>query len=137
MKNYLVLWLVLLVSNFSCIKENSTSTLVEERVEVQFDFQTGFEDNSVSVKIDDKHYFNAILNSVVSFAGPQASFTTQLFKGDYKLHIQRHHITAQFGDSKLDSTLMSIGTADKYWVGFSVYSDSLYIVIQDSSFFYL
>ena len=137
MKNYFPILFSLSFILIACSKENTTCPIIDEKVEVQFDLQTGFGDNAVSIKIDDEYYFHAMLTGIELLAGPQASFTTYLLQGEHNLNIQRNHIDNYFGNAKLDSTVIFIGTAEKYWIGLSVYSDSLYISIQDSRFFYI
>jgi hypothetical protein len=120
----------------ACFKENSTSPNIDKKTEVQFDLQTGFADE-VHIKVDDKFYFHAISTNIEYTAGPQASFVTYLSKDKHKVFIYRKKIEGPFGDVQSDSTVISIGTSEKYWVGLSIYSDSLYFLIQDSSFFYI
>lgn len=120
----------------SCTKENSTCPGFDEKVEVQFDLITGFNDE-VSIKIDEKYYFTAIITGIEYLAGPQATFTTYLSRNEHDLYIYKREFDSIFRSPQIDSTKIVIGSSEKYCIGLSVYPDTMLIIVQDSSFFYI
>ncbi len=136
MKIYLILLFTFFVNFNSCSDEDSTSSNNDDLVEIQFDLQTGFDNVAVSITENDNNYFHAIFTGIESLAGPQASFITYLSEGGHNIKIIRTQLD-NITNVRIDSCEFSIGSSDKYWVGMSIYSDSLHITIQDSSFFYL
>ena len=134
--NYFFAVFTILFLLISCSKDNSTCPNYNEKVEVQFDLVTGFDDE-VIIKIDDKYYFSAIITGIEYFAGPQASFTTYLSRNEYNLYIRRRKLDSNLGTYQIDSTKIVIGTSEKYWVGLSASPDTILVIVQDYSFGYI
>ncbi len=117
-----------------CGEDNSVEPNVDYR-EVQFDLQWGFEDKSVSVIIDNTNHFSALLSSSVPFAGPQASFNILLKKGEHRINIFGSAVNNIY-ETFSDTTVISIGNSQEYFVGLSLYGDNVVAEVQDSTFSY-
>lgn len=118
-----------------CSEDNGVEPNIEFR-EVQFDLQNGFEDKSVSIIVDSTNHFSATLSSSVPLAGPQAYFNVLLEKGDHRLIIFGSEL-GNIYKVYTDNTIISIGESRKYFIGIGLYEDSIKVVVQDSSFFYI
>ena len=104
----------------------------ENIVEVQFDLQEGFGNQTVTVKEDDIIYFQSFIESE-PFSGPDAYFTTLLSRGKHFIELIRE----QDSTVSRDTTEISIGRlSDKYWVGYIFYPDTIITKIQDTAFGY-
>ena len=138
MKMYVFIIFILSSYIISCSEDNPAASTDGDMVEVQFDLQTGFANVSLSIMEDDKYYFNAMFTGIELLAGPQASFTTFLPKGEHTFIIRRTQLD-NFTSFKIDTCIFNIGKSDKYWIGIGVNSDSdsLFYIVQDSGFFYI
>ena len=127
--------LLIIISFLACTEENILAPPNELKV-VQFDLQYGFEDKYVSITVDTTNHFSARLSPAAPLAGPLATFTTPLEKGEHMLIISTHSLESVF-HSFSDTTSISIGESQKYFIGIQKYPDSTIVQVQDSSFFYI
>lgn len=130
-----IIFMLTMVVFISCSEENCVESNIAYS-DVQFDLQWGFEYKSVFIIVDTTNHFSAILSSLVPLAGPQASFNVLLGKGEHRLIIFGCDL-GNINDSFSDTTNISIGNSPKYFIGIRLYVDSLEVVVQDSSFFYI
>ena len=102
---------------------------------VQVDLQNGFAGKLVYVKFNEMLYFQAMLYNGALLAGPEAMFLTHLQRGLNNLSINGRIINN--GESYRDDIDVNLGNAEKYYLGVSIYSDTLIVVVQDSPFGYM
>ena len=118
----LILILILIFTLFpiiNCTKDkivNSNDESQNEFVPVQIDFQSGVEDNRIMIKFNDEKYFDSMLSKIVPFAGPVATFTTYLTRGQNKIYILSQFLGVAQPTSNQDSTFVNLGNADKYYL---------------------
>ncbi|KAA3616252.1 MAG: hypothetical protein DWQ05_10935 [Calditrichaeota bacterium] len=105
---------------------------------INVDLQAGFEDHFVSVKFNDERYFSADLTELAPLAGPLATFVTYLKPGEYNCEIFWQENVRQVGQPFfLDSTIITIGNLDEYYLGIRAYSDTISVELKESPFSYL
>lgn|GEM_PF-3680526 len=104
-------------------------------VNVQVDLQSGFAGKLVLIEINNNRVYYSILSELVSLAGPEASFSTYLPEGENNIFVFTQS-TTNSQEKFSDSSRISIGHMEKYFVGLQI-SDSLKCIVQDSSFLYL
>lgn len=140
MAKYLILALVIIsCSNDNSVVEPDKNTDDNSSLKlfsVNIDLLSGFEGQTVYLRIDSLKYYNALLSEYVPVAGPLSSFKTFLEEGNHKLFLIRNRLDGT-NSTKVDSTEIEIGNFEKYFIGLSVYNDSLYVLIQDIQFKYL
>ena len=127
--------MLLMICFLSSCSENISDPNELTLTEVKIDLQTGFQNDDVYIRIDDKLYFYALFSGGERFSGPQASFITYLTKGQHEIEVRRL-INYNIYNIEFDSLFFEIESADKYWIGIGIWSDSLYISFQDSAFIY-
>lgn len=141
--NKLIIILILLLISFtliSCIKEkivNSNDELNCELVLVQIDFQSGVADNRIQIEFNDEIYFSSMFSKYVPLAGPMATFTTYLARGENKLHIFGQLLSAPQQTYYQKNTFINIGSDDKYYIGIVLSSGDFVITVQENPFGYL
>jgi hypothetical protein len=136
MKIYTILFMMCILHIIACSDDNPASSMSADLVEVQFDLHSGFYDVAVSIRENDTYYFEAFFTGIEPLAGPQASFTTYLATGEHCLIMRRRPFNF-YSPSKYDTTKITVGDAEKYWIGIHAYPDSLHVVVQDSAFMYI
>jgi hypothetical protein len=136
MKNYKLVFIILLLLSSSCKKETVVSTIEENIVPVDVDLQTGFEDKSIRVYFDQQVSFQAILSGLVPFSGPIAKFSTQLERSSHSLKVRWQSSNSGIA-FKIDSTVITLGNVAKYYIGLEIINDSLKTKVQDIPFGYL
>lgn len=109
----------------------------EEWVNVRVDLQYGFQGHSVLIKLNGDVYLSETLSESVPFSGPLAIFSTQLPRGLNRLNAYWRSNNNQASSSLQDNVDFQLGDAEQYFIGISVYSGSLYFIIQDSTFMYM
>ena len=129
---HVVIILVCLSFIISCEKDDivdSSSSFVNTQVDL-----IGFSDSYVELSFNGAEYYRAHLSSFEPFAGPQASFTTQLPRGNNEV------ITNWIfnSNSHNDITNITIGDSKHYYLSIVKTSgDSIIINVQDIPFYYL
>ncbi|MBC8401507.1 MAG: hypothetical protein H8E14_08465 [Candidatus Marinimicrobia bacterium] len=123
-----------LMLSMSCSEHDLTDPKVD-LVMVEIHLQSGFEGYLVLMEFNGDEYFRSELSESVPFAGPLATFSTLLPRG------QNHFYTfwGQAGNQvwNEDSVDIQFDNAEKYFLGVNVYADTLNVVVQDSTFLYL
>ena len=127
---------ILLFLLINCAEENIDSP-GDELVAVRIDLQYGFQSHHVLIKFNGDQYFNTTLSESVPFAGPLAIFSTQLPRGLNRLNAFWSSNDNQVLSSFQDSVDFQLDDAEQYFIGLSVYNDSLYFIVQDSTFVYM
>lgn len=132
---------LILFTTLSC-EDNSTYSPIDdsqvdktELVKVRLDMQSGFAGKIVSIYINDDQNYYSILSNLVSLAGPEASFSTYLPRGQNKLIVflgDTHNIYNSFRDT----TTFYLGSKEKYFIGLHI-TDKVEVTVQDSSYFYI
>lgn len=122
-------------------KENSTDSLIDnsqinncDLVKVRIDMIYGFFGKIVRLNINDNENFYAILSSAVSLAGPEASFSTHLVRGENKLIVSLGD-PGNIHNFVRDTTTFFLGSKNKYFIGLR-FTDNIEVTIQDSAFVY-
>ena len=112
---------------------NSTDDLVLVQVDLQF----GFSGKYIAAKFNDVLIFEEMLDESVSLAGPEASFSTHIPRGSNNLYIRGSDIEPLSQSSFSDNIDINLGNAEKYYLGVSLSSDTLIVVVQESIFLYM
>ena len=104
-------------------------------VAAQIDLQFGFAGKFVNIKFNSQDYFQAYLEMVSPFAGPEAKFSTFLPRGKNMVNINGRYLenwdrTFEF------STDYELGYKTKYFIGAVMGKDSIHVEIQDRPFGY-
>jgi len=135
MKNLILVLLPLFLFSIflnSCTDYSSTDKL-NEMVNTHVDLHSGFQNNSVLLKYQEKILFNEKLSSTVPLSGPLATFTTYLSKGNNI----RYFSWGLDSLSNSDSIEFTIDESEMHYIGISVYNDTLTFQIQKTEFIYL
>lgn len=134
-------FICLLISVIVGCKENSTDSVINssqsnncDLVKVRIDMIYGFFGKIVRLNINNNENFYAILSSAVSLAGPEASFSTYLVRGENKLIVSLGD-PGNIHNFVRDSTTFFLGSKDKYFIGLG-FIDKIEVTIQDSAFVY-
>ncbi|HZY10802.1 MAG TPA: hypothetical protein VFF29_06565, partial [Bacteroidota bacterium] len=118
----------------SACTDQKVVNYIDNTVRVTFDLQAGFQDHSVRIDIDTAIYFQAILSAAVPFAGPIASFTTELTR-------EQHHMAVVWGNgfptTMIDTVTFTLAQSPQYFVGLRIQADTVWIKIQDRPFEYM
>ncbi len=119
-----------LMLSMSCSEDDSADLVM-----VDIHLQSGFEGHLVLMEFNGDEYFRAELSESVPFAGPLATFSTLLPRG-------QNHFYAFWGQAgnqvwNEDSVDIQFDNAEKYFLGVNAYADTLIVVVQDSTFLYL
>ena len=124
-----------LMLSMSC-SEDDLADLKDDLVMVDIHLQSGFEGHLVLMEFNGDEYFRAELSESVPFAGPLATFSTHLPRGQNHLHASWG---VQLGSQvwNEDSVDIQFDNAERYFLGVSAYADTLIVVVQDSTFLYL
>ena len=119
-----------LMLSMSCSEDD-----LDDLVMVDIHLQSGFEGHLVLMEFNGDEYFRAELSESVPFAGPLATFSTHLPRGQNHLHASWG---VQLGSQvwKEDSVDIQFDNAEKYFLGVRAYADTLSVVVQDSTFLY-
>lgn len=70
MKSFILFSIFFTLLFVSCEKKSCTNSTVPKLVEVEFHLQTGFDDEDVRLKIDDKIYLSTQMSRLEPIAGP-------------------------------------------------------------------
>ena len=128
---FLFTLIILLLFN-SCTDESTTNSL-DELIKARIDLQSGFAGNYVIIKGNDEIIFNAQLSESVPLAGPLATFTTYLPKGNNKMFIL-WTLNYPFLRDSIEFILEDTGN---YFIGLQLLDDKIFFQIQDDEFHYL
>ena len=125
---------LMLMLSMSC-SEDDLADPKDDLVMVDIHLQSGFEGHLVLMEFNGDEYFRAELSESVPFAGPLATFSTPLPRG-------QNHFYAFWGQAGNqvwyeDSVDIQFDNAEKYFLGVNAYADTLNVVVQDSIFLYL
>ena len=131
----ILLWIIPILFLLSCTKNNSTEP-EDQLLKVQVDLQNGFAGHLVILEFNGEEFYRADLSESDPFSGPLASFSTFLPRGQNKLYVFWQSDGYQVGPFNEDSLTFMIGEEKQYFLGLSVYADSLYYVIQDEAYGY-
>lgn len=132
-----ILAISLSLAFISCDEDNVTGNGVN-LVRVNVDLQYGFEGNFIRVKFNENLYFSADLTEEAPLSGPLATFITYLPRGLNQCNVFWQDNYGQVGQPfHLDSTDVYFGDSEKYYIGISVSSDTLFIELQEEPFNYL
>jgi len=132
--NVIVPVLFFIIFLMGCESDDITG-VNDQFVDVKIDLQMGFEGHSVLLKFNGENYYQANLSELVPLAGPIATFSTTLPRGDNNCYAF-WGLLEQTTDWKVDSVLIFLGEADEYFLGYQIVNDTLKIVVQDSAFGY-
>ncbi len=124
-----------IISLMGC-ESNDITGVNNQFVDVKIDLQIGFDGHSVLLKFNGEDYYQANLSELVSLAGPIATFSTTLPRGNNNCYAFWRSLK-QTTDWEEDSVLVFLGEADKYFLGYQIVNDTLNIIVQDSAFLYL
>jgi hypothetical protein len=134
----LLLFGVVLVQWMSCTQDNFVDYR-EEVVPATIDLVTGFQGWEVRL------YFNDQLRYIASFSadgaplplsGPCARFNTTLPRGPNQVVIE-YRPRLSTGTYTKRTAFITVGYAEKYFLGLILQSDSFNINVQDTPFLYL
>jgi len=108
----------------------------EELVTAEVHLQEGFEGHWVSVELGDDVHFQARLDSLVPFAGPQAVFRLDVPRGTHQLLIRW---VPTDGDRQARISILDIqlDQAEFYYLGLTVSGNSIQVAVQESPFLYV
>jgi len=123
----------------NCTKDkivNSNDKSQSEFVPVQIDLQSGMEDNRIMIKFNNEKYFDSMLSNIVPFAGPVATFTTYLTRGQNNIYILSQFLGVAQPTLNQDSTFVHFENADKYYLGIELSDNKFNIRVQDKPFLY-
>jgi len=137
MKRLLFIFILIITG---CEKESGnpisqTAETNEKFVVAQIDLQIGFAGNFVHVKCNGTEYFQADLSKLSPLAGPEASLSTCLPRGQNVLYIYGRN------NENRDETFeyitnFQLGENEKYYIGVVVGNNSIRVQVQDSIFNY-
>lgn len=100
-------------------------------VKVSIDLVEGF-DGLAIIKIDEEEYFRALILGVVPFAGPQASFTTYLLRGEHSLYVMWELSETVY--SKI--VVFKLGNQEEYFISLVANEKELLVAVKDSPMIY-
>ena len=123
-----------LMLSMSCSEEDLADPK-DDLVMVDIHLQSGFEGHLVLMEFNGDEYFRAELSESVPFAGPLATISTSLPRGQNHFYTFWRQAGSQVGNE--DSVDIQFDDAENYFLGVNAYADTLNIVVQDSTFLYL
>jgi len=135
------LLLILILISAGCEKESGNPVSQTEEpnaklVAAQIDLQFGFAGKFVNIKFNGQEYFQAYLESIAPFAGPEAKFSTFLPRGKNIIYINGRYL--ENWDKTFEfCTNFELGDKTKYYIGAVMGKDSIQIQAQDRPFDYL
>ena len=138
-KSFLIFPLLTLLLIY-CIKDkvvDSDDKLTDELVQVQVDFQSGVADNRILLKTDNTTCFDAMLSKIVPFAGPVATFTTYLKRGQNTIFLLNEYLDVAQSTAYQDSATIHLGNAEKYFIGIQLSGNKFNIIIKEDPFLYM
>ena len=127
--------LALLVLFAGC--DNDTK-IVEPEVNysvVQFDLQSGFRNQSVSVYLNSTKYFDAVVSDTVPEYGPEGTFTAEYTKSLYEMVVTTKDNTTN--ETLTYAATIEIGNHKGYYIGINIENGALKVILQEEAFYYL
>jgi len=128
---------LLLIFFLGCDCDNITESSTD-LAKVHVDLQYGFNDYFVIVRFNDERYFTADLTGLAPLSGPLATFVTYLEIGEHNCKVFWQENAGQIGQPYfLDSTQITIGDLEEYFLGIRAYNDTISVELRDTPFGYI